>query len=79
MNFWLLNDNCLMCRVSAVMLVVVLHVHAESVASEEKCIIPECRRKRFSEGSVVHYYCSKSHADEGRKRGIYRKLGLTAI
>ena len=66
-----------MCGVSVVTLVVALCT--ETVAPEEKCIIPECMRKRYSDGSRVYHYCSKSHADAGRQRGIYRKLGLKAI
>ena len=56
----------------------VFALYAETVAPEEKCIIPECMRKRYSDGSVVHHYCSKSHADAGRQRGIFRKQELAA-
>ena len=52
-------------------------LHAEPLPPEEKCIIPECTNRRYTEGSVRHQYCSKYHAEEGRRRGIYRKLGFT--
>ncbi len=47
---------------------------AVPVPPGEKCIIPECKRQRYTDGSVTHSYCSKSHAEEGRKRGIFREL-----
>lgn len=65
--------SCLLCEVYVVMLVVVSYT--EPVPPGEKCIIPECTRKRYSDGSVAYHYCSKSHADAGRQRGIYREFG----
>ena len=47
---------------------------AVPVLPGEKCIIPECKRRRYTDGSVTHWYCSKSHAEEGGKRGIFREL-----
>ena len=57
---------------------------AVPVPPGEKCIIPECKRQRYTDGSVTHPYCSQSHAEEGRKRGIFCELlqfvlNLTAI
>ena len=44
---------------------------AVPVPPGEKCIIPECTRKRYTDSSMTHHYCSRSHADEGKKRGIF--------
>ena len=69
MNACLPHTSCLyLCVLAGVVLCAV------PVPPEEKCIIPECRKRRYTDGSVVHHYCSKSHADEGRKRGIFREL-----
>ena len=46
------------------------------MAPGEKCIIPECTKRGYFDGTVVHRYCSKSHAEEGRRRGIFRELGF---
>ena len=42
----------------------------------DQCIIPGCHKMRFIEGDVRHPYCSKTHADEGKRRKIFRKYIL---
>ena len=39
----------------------------------DQCIIPGCHKRRCIEGDVRHPYCSKTHADEGKRRKIFRK------
>ena len=46
---------------------------AVSLPEGEKCIIPECHRRRYKDGMITHPYCSRSHAEEGKRRQIFRK------
>jgi hypothetical protein len=40
------------------------------------CPIPGCNKPKYVDPSsgVTHDYCGKSHADEGKRKGIRRKL-----
>jgi hypothetical protein len=40
-------------------------------AEEETCIIPECHRRRYKDGTITHPYCSRNHAEEGKRRQIF--------
>ncbi len=37
------------------------------------CIIPGCQKLKYVDSSAgaTHDYCGKSHADEGKRKGIY--------
>ena len=48
-------------------------VFSVALLEGEKCIIPECHRRRYKDGTITHPYCSRSHAEEGKRRGIIRK------
>lgn len=43
------------------------------------CIIPECPRSKYVDPSsgATHDYCGKTHAEEGKKRGISAPLGMS--
>ena len=44
-----------------------------TVKDSSLCIIPECGQPKYVEGSIVHSYCGKWHAELGKKKGILRK------
>ena len=45
------------------------------------CIIPECFQPKYMDSGtgVLHDYCGKTHAQEGKMRGILRKLQLYLV
>ena len=38
------------------------------------CIFPNCTRPKYVDGATTHSYCGRTHAEQGRKMGIVRKL-----
>ena len=54
---------------------------AQGVQDNSLCIIPECFQPKYMDSGtgVLHDYCGKTHAQEGKMRGILRKLQLYLV
>ncbi len=52
---------------------------AQGLKDNSLCIIPECFKPKYMDSGtgVLHDYCGKTHAEEGKMRGILRKLQLS--